>query len=167
MRQQLEQLILGPLYALAIGLRKGLWAARWPMLVGVRALIVRRAAGRATEVLLVRHRSGRRPWAMPGGGVRRYERMGEAARREAWEETGATVRIEGLLGLYENFEGGMSNYIAVFVCAPLEEPRPVRSFEIAEVRYFALDSLPTGLDAASRRRIEEFRAGEQGISRLW
>jgi len=40
----------------------------------VRALIVRDGA-----VLLIRHRHGLRPWALPGGGVERYERMEEAA----------------------------------------------------------------------------------------
>ena len=166
MREQLEQLVLGPLYGLAIGLRKVLWRVRRPLLVGVRALVARRAPG-GDEVLLVRHRSGRRPWAIPGGGVRRYERLEEAARREAWEETGMSVRIEGLLGLYDNFEGGMSNYIAVFYCAPLEELRPRRSFEIAEARYFPLDALPEGLDPASRRRIAEYCAGERGASKPW
>jgi len=74
-------------------LRAGVWRLRRPLLVGVRALIVRDGA-----VLLIRHRHGLRPWALPGGGVERYERMEEAARREAHEETGAIVRTDWLLG---------------------------------------------------------------------
>ena len=71
-----DQFALGPLYALAMRLRGALWRARRPLLVGVRALIVRDGA-----VLLGRHRAGRRPWALPGGGVRRFERLEETARR--------------------------------------------------------------------------------------
>jgi ADP-ribose pyrophosphatase YjhB (NUDIX family) len=132
------------------------------MLIGVRALIVRDGA-----VLLIRHRHGKQPWALPGGGVERNERLAEAARREAHEETGAAVRVERLLGMYERFGDGVSNYIAVFVCAPLSDPRPSRSLEIAEARFFPLERLPTGADDGSRRRVAEFLAGERGITRMW
>src|SRR5439155_6843893 len=133
----LEQAALGPIYQLAIWLRGGVWRLRRPTLLGVRALIVRDGA-----VLLVRHRSGRQPWALPGGGVERSERLAEAARREAREETGAAVRVEGLLGVYDRFGDRISNYVAVFVCTALGEPRPPRSLEIAEARFFTLERLP-------------------------
>jgi ADP-ribose pyrophosphatase YjhB (NUDIX family) len=161
-RQRIEQAALGPIYALAIWLRDGVWRLRRPTLVGVRALIVRDGA-----VLLVRHRHGARPWALPGGGVERYERMAEAARREAREETGAIVRVERLLGMYERFGDGISNYVAVFVCAPLSEPRPPRSLEVAEARFFPLDRLPTGADLGTCRRVAEYLAGEHGITQMW
>jgi 8-oxo-dGTP pyrophosphatase MutT (NUDIX family) len=132
------------------------------MLLGVRVLIVT-----DTQVLLVRHRAGRRPWSIPGGGVERYERLPEAARREAMEETGAPVRIERLLGMYDHFSGGVSNYVAVFVCTPLGEPRPPRSLEIAEARFFPFDALPHGLEHSSRKRIDEYRAGGHGLMGLW
>src|SRR5262245_60673385 len=109
----IEQALLRPVYASAMWLRGMAWSLRRPTLVGVRALIVRDG-----HVLLVRHRHGRQPWALPGGGVERYERLDEAARREAREETGAHVRIDQLLGMYDAFGGGVSNYIAVFVCTP-------------------------------------------------
>src|SRR5215216_2042000 len=94
--KQLEQAALGPIYRLAIWLRSQVWRLRQPALIGVRALIVRDGA-----VLLIRHRSGNRPWALPGGGMQRSERLPEAARREAHEETGAPVRVEHLLGVYD------------------------------------------------------------------
>ncbi len=160
--QQIEQALLRPIYALVIGLRDVVWRYQRPMLVGVRALIVHDG-----RVLLIRHRHGRQPWAMPGGGVERFERLAEAARREAAEETGATVRVERLLGLYDRFGGGVTNYIAVFVCAPLSAPRSSCSLEIAEARFFPLDALPAGLDDGTRRRIAEYLAGESGVARLW
>src|SRR6185503_8361749 len=66
--KRIEQAILGPIYALAVALRRVVWGIRRPVAVGVRTLIVRDGA-----VLLVRHRAGRAPWGLPGGGVDRYE----------------------------------------------------------------------------------------------
>jgi 8-oxo-dGTP diphosphatase len=158
----IEQVLLGSIYAMAMRLRGVAWSVRRPTLVGVRALIVRDG-----DMLLVRHRHGRRPWSLPGGGVERYERLDEAARREAHEETGARVRIDQLLGMYDAFGGGVSNYIAVFVCTPFDEPRPPRSLEIAEARFFPLAAPPAGLDRGSGRRLAEYLAGERGVARLW
>ena len=160
--KQIEQAALGPIYALIMRLRARVWSLRRPMLIGVRALIVRDGM-----VLLIRHRHGRRPWALPGGGVERYERMEESARREVREETGAAVRIERLLGMYERFGDGISNYIVVFVCTPLDDPHPPRSLEIAEARFFPLDRLPDGADDGTRRRVAEYLAHECGITRMW
>ena len=160
--KDLEQTILGPLYALAVALRRAFWGLRRPVTVGVRALVVRDGA-----VLLVRHRAGREPWGLPGGGVARYERLAEAARRETHEETGVTVRIERLLGVYDSFHDGVSNYIAVFVCTPLGDPDPPRSLEIAEARFFPVDATPAGMDPGSRRRIADYLAGAQGLALRW
>jgi 8-oxo-dGTP diphosphatase len=160
--KQIEQAAFRPIYQLAIWLRSGVWRLRQPMLIGVRALIVYDGA-----VLLIRHRSGKQPWALPGGGVERNERLAEATRREAHEETGAPVRIDRLLGVYERFGDGISNYVAVFICIPLGEPRPPRSLEIAEARFFPLDRLPAGADAGTRQRVAEYLAGERGITRMW
>jgi ADP-ribose pyrophosphatase YjhB (NUDIX family) len=120
--KQIEQAVLGPIYGLAIWLRSGVWRLRRTTLIGVRALIVRDGA-----VLLIRHRSGKQPWALPGGGVKRNERLAEAARREAHEETGAPIRVERLLGVYDRFGDRLSNYVVVFVCTALGEPHPPRS----------------------------------------
>jgi 8-oxo-dGTP diphosphatase len=160
--KQIEQAALGPIYQLMIWLRGGVWRLRRPTLIGVRALIVRDGA-----VLLIRHRSGKQPWALPGGGVERNERLAEAAWREAREETGAPIRVERLLGVYERFGDRVSNYVAVFVCTPLGEPRPPRSLEIAAARFFPLDRLPAGAEAGTRRRVAEYLAGERGITRIW
>jgi ADP-ribose pyrophosphatase YjhB (NUDIX family) len=160
--KQIEQAILGPLYWLATAVRRVAWALRRPTTVGVRAFIVR-----GSTVLLVRHRAGPRPWGLPGGGVARYERLAEAARREALEETGVAVRIDRLMGIYDSFHDGMSNYIAVFICTPLGEPHPPRSLEIAEARFFPLDGPPDAIDPGSRRRIAEYRAGAALQATTW
>jgi ADP-ribose pyrophosphatase YjhB (NUDIX family) len=160
--KHIEQALLGPIYALAVALRRVFWGLRRPVTVGVRAFVVRDDA-----VLLVRHRAGRQPWSLPGGGVARYERLAEAARREAQEETGVAVRIERLLGIYDSFHDGVSNYIAVFVCTPLGDPDPPRSLEIAEARFFPIGAPPVDIDLGSRRRIQEYLAGARGLTKGW
>ncbi len=160
--QKLRNLILTLLYWLAFQARNVVWEIQRPTLIGVRALVVR-----GDEVLLIRHRSGAKPWSLPGGGVEKHERMAEAARREAFEESGVPVRVEGVLGLYDAFRGTISNYIAVFICAPLGEPNPPQSLEIAEARFFPIRALPPGTDDGTQRRVAEFLEGAMGITSLW
>lgn len=162
MRSQLIQFVLGPLYAAAIFLRNSWWRIRRPLLVGVRVLVIHHR-----HVLLVRHRSGHRPWSLPGGGVEKGEQLAGAAARECAEETGTIVRIEHLLGTYDSFFLGVTNYIAVFVAAQIGERRPFRSFEIAEARYFPLDALPANIELGSARRIAAYRDGIHGQFGKW
>lgn len=162
MRQWIEHRALALTYGFAIWVRTQLWRVLRPKTLGVRVLVVD-----GNTVLLIRHRSGSTPWSLPGGGVERYERLEETARREAREETGATVRVDGLLGMYDQFIDGLSNYVAVFVCTPLTNPDPPRSLEIAEARFFRFDEVPDTTDPASVRRIAEYRSGKMGVSALW
>lgn len=158
----MQQIVLAWIYREAMRVRRAYWRVRRPMLIGVRVLIVD-----GDTVLLIRHRAGRLPWALPGGGVDRDERMIDAARREAAEETGVAVQIERLLGVYDNFHNGVTNCVVVFVATPLNAPRVPRSLEIAEARYFPLADLPDGLENGSRQRIIEYAAGAHGITGLW
>jgi 8-oxo-dGTP diphosphatase len=157
-----EQATLSLIYARVMWLRGIFWRIRRPKLVGVRALIVRDQL-----VLLIRHRYGRQPWGLPGGGVERNEPLAEAVRREAREESGVRVEIRHLLGIYDRFKDGVSNYVGVFICTTLDEPDPPRSLEIAEARFFPFDELPKGIDDGSRRRIADYLRGERGLSLPW
>jgi ADP-ribose pyrophosphatase YjhB (NUDIX family) len=161
-RKQLEQVLFGPVYRLAVEARNLIWYVQRPTLIGVRTLVAR-----GDTVLLIRHRGGEYPWALPGGGVDSHERLAEAARREVYEEAGIPVHVEYLLGMYDRFAGQYANYIAVFAATTREDVRELRSLEIAEARFFAFDSLPEGLDAGSRRRIDEYLAGQRGLATIW
>lgn len=160
--RRLEKAGLGALYALARLGRDIVWNVRRPTLIGVRGLVVR-----GGEVLLVRQRGRGDPWTLPGGGVDQHERMEEAARREVYEEAGVAVRLERVLGVYDAFHGEFTNYIVVFVYAAAGAASPPRSLEIADARFFPLDALPDEVDPGSRRRIQEYLAGQIGLSAPW
>jgi 8-oxo-dGTP pyrophosphatase MutT (NUDIX family) len=72
------------------------WPRRRPVL-RARLVILRGAPG-AAEVLLALHRhAGREPfWCFPGGGCEPGETLEAAATREALEETGLRVVLEGI-----------------------------------------------------------------------
>jgi ADP-ribose pyrophosphatase YjhB (NUDIX family) len=134
-----------------------------PTTVGVRVLVER-----GDELLLIRHRGGSHPWSLPGGGVDHRESLAEAAMREVREEAGCAAELRYLLGVYHSFGEGMNNYTAVFVCAPLGEPRaPVGDLEIVDARFFRRNDLPATTDAGSLRRIAEHAAGQRGVHGPW
>lgn len=109
------------------------------------------------RVLLILHRehgSGRSYWLLPGGRWEDGETAEECVRREMWEETGLTVRVERLL--YEEPSkvirpGGYTRYWT-YLCTPLSgeakpgyepEPEPSTLYAIAEVGWFDLRDAST------------------------
>ncbi len=68
-------------------------------------LVLLRGEGSTAEVLLCHHRHGQSAfWCFPGGGVEPGETFAEAAVREAWEETGLRVALEGVCFLQDRPE---------------------------------------------------------------
>ncbi|WP_298134704.1 NUDIX hydrolase [Acidiferrobacter sp.] len=64
--------------------------------------IIIRQDGHPRGVLLIERRHAPLGWALPGGFVDVGERVEDAARREAYEETGLAVTLEALLGCYSD-----------------------------------------------------------------
>lgn len=167
-RESVRTLLLTTAYWLAIKGRLLIWWVLRPKAMGVRALVVRTTAGGQQQVLLVRHRAGREPWGLPGGGVERNEQLDQSALREVREEAGCAARVEWLHGVFSHFQGNFSNHITVFVCAALSEVHsPQGSLEIARAEFFPLNELPQGLDKGSQARIAEYRRGEKGLFGAW
>ena len=124
-----------------------------PVRMGVRILLVREG-----RVWLVRH-TYVPGWHLPGGGPKRGETLEQAARREAFEETGAELGELNLMGAYTNFIQWKTDHSIVFICTDFEiTGRP--DGEIAELRAFALDALPVDVFPSHRLRLDEYRDGK-------
>jgi 8-oxo-dGTP pyrophosphatase MutT (NUDIX family) len=109
------------------------------------------------KVTLVRH-TYIPGWFMPGGGLKRRETLEQAARREAFEETGAQLDQITLMGIYTSFVDWKTDHGVVFICkdfAITGQP----DGEIAEVQAFPLNNLPADLWPSHRLRLQEFAAG--------
>lgn len=137
------------------------WRIFHPITLGSRVILLR-----GNEVLLVRH-TYRQGWYFPGGGVDKDETLEAAARREAEEEACARIGELTLLGVYGSVGDGRTDHIAVFHTRDFE----LRDFrpnnEIAAREWFALDSLPEGLGAADRRRLDELAGGGAPHGGAW
>ena len=123
---------------------------------------------RENEVLLDMRRDSQK-WALPGGFKELGESLEEAARRELLEETGLIARRLRLLALCSGPEfvhtypnGDRIDQVAALYQA-LEvdgDPRAGEQ-ESLDVRYFAVDGLPSPMEPLSERllarALETFR----------
>jgi 8-oxo-dGTP pyrophosphatase MutT (NUDIX family) len=136
------------------------WRVLRPITIGVRIILLR-----DDEVLLVRHtyRSG---WFLPGGGLKRHESLAAAARREAHEETGATLRDLTLVGIYTNFHDHQSDHVVLFASTDFDVTGE-HDEEIASVEWFPIDALPATVANGTRERIAEFRSGQAPFTARW
>ena len=136
------------------GARVGRGAA---MRLTVSAVIVDEAGA----VLLARRRETDL-WGVPGGKVEPGESVAEGLAREVLEEAGIVVEIVRLTAIYSDphrvimYSDGRKTQIVnlCFLCHPvtaLANAAPVADPDTAEVRYFALDTLPTLLDQHDKR----------------
>lgn len=120
-----------------------------PVRMGVRIVMLQN-----DNVWLVRH-TYLPGWFLPGGGLKRNETLEQAARREAFEETGAELRAMTLIGAYSNFIQWKTDHTVVFQCKDFKiTGKP--DGEIAEIRTFPLDELPADVYASHLRLLEEY-----------
>ena len=115
------------------------------------------------ERVLLTLREDFRVWCLPGGGVDPGESVAQAAIREVLEETGLTVTLTRVVGVYSRpqwMQGG--DHVVLFAAhhrAGTVHPAPQ---EVLDVRYFALDQLPEKLLWWHRRYIADVAAGMGG-----
>jgi 8-oxo-dGTP pyrophosphatase MutT (NUDIX family) len=96
--------------------------------------------------LLLTRRSDNGEWCLPGGGIDAGERPAETAEREVFEETGLTVRVTSLLGVYSNPDivvvypdGNRVQIVGILFRAEIVEGTAGLSDEVTEVGWFTAD----------------------------
>lgn len=132
------------------------WRIFRPLTLGSRVLVVKDG-----QVLLVKltYAMG---WCLPGGGVDRNESFRDGAARELLEECGIEARSLELLGLYYTTKYGKRDHVAIYVVTDFAQATErARDPEIADMRFFPLDTLPPNATPSTRRRVQDFLAGKQ------
>lgn len=97
--------------------------------------------------ILLQRRSDNAAWGLPGGILELDETYEEAALREVREETGLTVRLTALLGIYHNYDmmwpnGDRAHTIGAIYTAEILSGEPRIDEESLELRFFAQEELP-------------------------
>ena len=141
---------------------RGVSAPR-PVLRPVCGVVALDGEGR---VLLLR-RTDDGTWGLPGGGVEAGETWSDAAHRECLEETGWSVRITGVLGVYSDPvtqvhtypDGTTVQLLGVVLTADAVAQVGPRDGEADEVAFFPPDALPGRLFPADVPVLEDLAGG--------
>lgn len=96
-------------------------------------------------IVLIKRKNPPSGWAMPGGFVDYGETVEEAAVREAKEETGMDVTLEGILGVYSNPMRDPRFHTISTVFKARASGVPAGLDDAEEARVFSLDSIPESL----------------------
>lgn len=94
-------------------------------------------------------------WSFPAGFVDRGEVVEDAARREAREETGLKVRLDGLLGLYS--AAGEAVVLAVYV-ASITGGVMAAGDDLRQLAFYSPAELPEPAFAHDRRIVADWHA---------
>ena len=116
---------------------------------------------RSNRILLIQ-REDFRVWGLPGGDVDPGESLARAAVREAQEETGLTVALTRLVGMYSLVGNAHTTIAAVFAARPAGGVPAPDPREISDIGWFSPDALPADLMWWHRQRIADAFAGVTG-----
>lgn len=110
----------------------------------------------AEEIVLIRNGYGRSDlFVLPGGGVKPFEELATAAKREIREELGVEVVTLTFRSRHSSIAEGKRDEIHLFE-ARVRGTLDIDGYELAEARFAALNDLPPATSPATRRRIEEY-----------
>ncbi len=135
--------------------------SRWVrgMTLGVRVV----ATDGEGRVLLIEH-TYVPGWHLPGGGVERGETAEQAVIRELREEAGLeALSRPRLVSVHSNEVFFRGDHVLVFRVDAWRaaEAKAAHAYEIVGHGFFALDALPEGTTAATRRRLAEAFEGAE------
>lgn len=98
--------------------------------------------------VLLQKRADRNTWGFPGGVMELGESFSDAVIREVKEETGLTVSVERLLGVYSAYMDEYPNgdqaqpILLFFLCKEQSGALSVDNDETLELKYFSKEEIP-------------------------
>ncbi len=127
---------------------------------GVNVVVIR------DKKVLLTLRSDFPVWCLPGGAIEDRESLVEAAQREVFEETGAEIEIEQIVGVYSrpHWRGG-GNHEVVFKGTHVAGDLVAQDGEAIEIAYFPITQLPDTLLWWHRERIFDAVGQETAVAR--
>ncbi|WP_152446632.1 NUDIX domain-containing protein [Bacillus sp. THAF10] len=88
-------------------------------------------------------------WSFPAGFVEENETVDEAVRREILEETGITVKVEGLVGVRSGvIQERISDNMLLFLCTPLHANVVYQKSELIDAAFKTMDELQDDPDSS-------------------
>lgn len=114
------------------------------------------------RLVLVRRRNPPHGWALPGGFVDVGETLEEAAVREAREETGLDVELEGQFHAYSDPARDPRGHTASVVFLGRAEGQPRGADDAAEARAFSPGELPEPMAFDHAEILADYRRYRRG-----
>lgn len=108
-------------------------------------------------IVLIERAGEPKGWALPGGFIDYGESAEDGARREVMEETGLTVVLKSLLGVYSAPDRDPRQHNLSVVYVGSAEGIPTGGDDAAQAQVFALDALPSPLCFDHERILDDYR----------
>lgn len=141
-------------------LSKVYWRITKPITVGVRIMLFKNQ-----QILLVKH-TYQDSWYLPGGGVKKGERLDQAIRREVSEELGGELGSLRLFGTYSNFFDYKNDHVVIFFSDDYTVSGETDK-EIERYQLFGISELPDDTSPGTKRRIREYINNDFGVCGEW
>ncbi|WP_338542346.1 NUDIX hydrolase [Paenibacillus tundrae] len=121
--------------------------------------------------ILLQRRRDKNAWGFPGGAMELGESAEETAIREVKEETGVTIFVEKLIGVYTKYfdkyaNGDQAQTISFFYQGRISDGELISSNEeTIELQFFNPDEVPELFNQQHTDAFNDFRAQRVGVSR--
>ncbi len=124
--------------------------------------------------ILLEKRSDCSMWGFPGGKVEAGESVIQAAIRESQEETGLTIEITQLRGVYSEPQdriitypdnGDVRHLVDIALDAKILSGELRISHESEDLQFFKLDNLPNDIIPPAKELIQDIQNGTIGVIR--